>query len=138
MTRLNHIVLFVVTMGCWLLTQLNIGQAQATNPLVVRGRVVQASSDRSPIRGLRVVLEGSESRPVAFSVTDGSGTYYLSRVEPGSYILTLYFGNTTLGKYPIEVPSDPRRYTPGVHGATDLYYDLPLIEMTADLLRSSS
>jgi hypothetical protein len=137
MTRLNHIVLFVVTMGCWLLTQPNIGQAQATNPLVVRGRVVQASPDRSPIRGLRVVLEieGSELGPVAFSVTDGSGTYYLSRVEPGRYILTLSFGNTKLGKYPIEVPSDPRRYTHGVHGATDLYYDLPLIEMTADLLR---
>lgn len=103
-----------------------VGQSSGQISVTVRGKIVQSSAgSQYGINNVRVSLLDGGGRLHGIAVSGEDGVYYLERVLPGRYQITLNFGNRVLGTYPVNIPN-------GASG----YYDLPPIVLAGERLRS--
>jgi hypothetical protein len=76
----------ILTLSLLVFASLSFAQDSTTG--IVRGQVLDTTSQRNPVAGVAVVIVGTSGEQVEAS-TDEAGSYRMENVQPGRYLFTI-------------------------------------------------
>jgi hypothetical protein len=79
---------------------------------------------------VNVLVRNEHLVPVGSGYTNQQGFYYVPNLIPGRYILEIYYFETLLQKYSIEIPFDPSLFRPSPRDPSKLIFDVGPVEVS--------